>query len=158
MAAEQKTEMDGCPEVHPQRANPMARHGTNMQPIVAIADLDEARLQERALLFIWVNWAIQARQSEIELRKLLSTLGTDSLNWQAITYRVDISEGEGEVFDALAKWIGAEPIDRGNLIDGGCGALLWLRSGLIRASVVGALNHSQEQLLAITHGVFDPEK
>ena len=129
-----------------------------MKPIVTITDLNDAYLQERALIFIYVGWAIHARNAEKEVRRLLATLEKDFLKWQATSYRVDITDGEGEVFDALVEWIRADPIDRENLLAGGCGALLWLRSGSICASLVGACNHTQEQLIAISHGVFDAEK
>jgi hypothetical protein len=126
-----------------------------MKSILTIADLNEARSQERSIIFLWVNWAIQARHSEAEVRKLLQTLEKDYPDCRTALYRVDVSDQEGPLWNAFMAWLRPEFQTRGNLLYGGYGALLWLRAGSINASVVGALGHSQEQLLAITRGLFN---
>ena len=55
------------------------------------ADLDEAKSQPRALIFIWVDWSIQARQSEIAVRELIDLWQSAHGDYPMIAYRIDLS-------------------------------------------------------------------
>jgi hypothetical protein len=128
-----------------------------MKPVATIPDMEEARSKERAFIFLWVNWAIHARHSEIEVRRLLDTWVKDFPALPADAYRADVSAQEGHLWDALYDWLRAEPQAQGNLMWGGAGALLWVRSGVIAASTVNAANLGYEELLAGTRRVFELE-
>jgi hypothetical protein len=45
-----------------------------MKLVASTADLDEVRSLPRALIFIYVNWAIQARHSDAACRNFLAAL------------------------------------------------------------------------------------
>jgi hypothetical protein len=125
-----------------------------MKPITTRRDLDDARSQERAFIFLWVNWAIHARYSEIEVRRLLETWERGHPDCTAAAYRVDLSEQEGEIWNALGDWLRAES-QPGQMMAAGAGALLWTRSGSIVASELYAANCGFEQLLAVTRRAFE---
>jgi hypothetical protein len=126
-----------------------------MESITSVHDLDEARSQPRAFVFLYVNWAIQARHSIIVVRKFLEA-------WQAArptspipAYLVDLSDQTGEVWEAVRAWIRleGEPVDR--LTYGGYGSLLWVTSGSITAySVYLAEFGSIRFILAATSTIF----
>ena len=125
-----------------------------MKPIATISDLKQARSQERAIIFLWVDWAIHARRSEIVVKRFLESWERDHGDCKVESYRIDVGGQEGEIWDALFEWLPNEPEARGNLIWGGCGALLWLRSGSVIASVVYAADAGCDKLLAITNDAF----
>jgi hypothetical protein len=125
-----------------------------MKPITSKDDLDEALLKERAFVFLWVNWAIQARYSEAEVRRLLGTWEKDYPQCMAPAYRIDVSEQEGAMWDAVAEWLQAREPPRADLMWAGAGALLWLRSGSIVAAVKYAAQIGHDQLVTITRDSF----
>ncbi|VTS00331.1 unnamed protein product [Gemmata massiliana] len=128
-----------------------------MKRIAAISDLDEARAQSRALVFLWVNWAIHARKSLHKVREL--TLHCEKIRPELVApiYSADLSDQQGEIWDAVRNWIEAEgrPVD--HLTFSGVGPLLWLRFGRILAHVPFAGHYELDQLLAVTSGVFGAE-
>jgi hypothetical protein len=125
-----------------------------MKPIGTIADLNEARSREHSLIFVWVNWAIQARHSEKLIRQVIETLDRDHPECKFYPYRVDVSDQEGEIWDALVTWLRNEPQCKGNILSSGCGALLWLRNGAIVASLTNALVYDRAKLVAVTRSIF----
>jgi hypothetical protein len=125
-----------------------------MYPITAIPDLDEARLQPRALVFLWVNWAGQARQSEIVVRKLVEKWHSAHPTVPIPVYRVDLSDQSGEVWEAISSWLQSEgrPVDR--LTFGGYGSLLWITSGSIIAHSIFPAATEQAKLFNATVSIF----
>ena len=126
-----------------------------MKSITNIDDLQEARSAPRALVFIWVNWAVQARQSEAALNKLRES-------WQCVfpqhpipMYRADLSDQEGEVWDAIRALLETEgrPVDP--LTYGGNGALLWMSAGKILIHSVYLAQLEAPKLLLVTRSVFE---
>jgi len=125
-----------------------------MKPIANALDLDDARSQPQAFVFIWVNWAGQARQSEIVVRQLVDSWGTDHPECPAPAYRADLSDQEGEVWEAVRDWLRAEgrPVDQ--LAFGGGGALLLVRAGSIVLAVPYAAGIESRKLMAATASAF----
>lgn len=124
-----------------------------MNVITTVLDLNEARTQERALIFLWVVWAIHARYSEVVVRRLLESL-QEAPPIAVAPYRIDVSDQEGPVWEALKRWLQVEPMAKGNLLWGGAGSLLWVRSGTIAHSVVNAAQVEDDKLLEITREAF----
>lgn len=102
-----------------------------MKAITSKDDLQEARSAPRALVFLWVNWAVRARQSEAAMNKLLESWQRTFPQHPISVYRADLSDQEGEVWDAIRAWLETEgrPVDP--LTFGGYGALLWMIAGKI---------------------------
>ncbi len=126
-----------------------------MKDITSIADLDKMRSLPRALVFIYVNWAMQARRSDAACHRLLSALQREYQSEDIAVYRVDLSDQEGEVWIAIRKWFkdGGQPYD--SLSYGGCGALLWVRLGAVAAYVPYLAEVECNKLMAMTRGVFE---
>jgi hypothetical protein len=123
--------------------------------IGSAADLDKLRSVPRAVVFIYVNWAIQARRSEMACHEHMAKLEGDYPGLHGPIYRVDLSEQEGEVWVAMRKWLKGEGKPHDPLTYGGYGATLWVRSGEVAAYVAYPAEIDRSKLMAITRGVFD---
>jgi hypothetical protein len=126
-----------------------------MKLVASAAELDEVRSQPRALLFIYVNWAIQARHSDAACHDFLAKLQRDYPDEQISVYRVDLSEQQGEVWVGIRKWLKEEGQPHDWLSYGGYGAMLWLRQGQVKAYVPYLAEIECHKLMAMTRGVFE---
>ena len=126
-----------------------------MKLIASAAGLDEMRSLPRALVFIYVNWAIQARRSDAACRDFLAKLQREYPSEEIPVYRVDLSEQEGEVWVGIRKWLKEEGQPHDSLSYGGNGAMLWVRKGMVAAYVPYLAEIECHQLMAMTPGVFE---
>jgi hypothetical protein len=126
-----------------------------MKTVATTLDLEEARSQPRALVFIWVNWAIQARQSQVAFRRLVETLTASHPDCAAPAYFADLSGQEGPIWEAMRAWLQDEgrPVDQ--LTFGGAGALLWVRKGSIAMAAPFLAYIEHAKLVAATRSVFE---
>jgi hypothetical protein len=125
-----------------------------MKLILTAQDLEEVRVLPRAFVFIYVNWASQARFSEAAFRDFVSAWASAEPEFPIPTYRVDLSEQEGEVWEAIRKWLREEGQPYDSLTYGGYGALLWVRSGSVGASVPYIAVVERRKLVAVTRSIF----
>lgn len=126
-----------------------------MKLVASAADLDDMRSLPRALVFIYVNWAIQARHSDAACRDFLANLQREYPTEEIPVYRVDLSEQEGEVWVGIRKWLKEEGQPHDWLSYGGYGAMLWVRLGKVAAYVPYLAEIERHKLMAMTRGVFD---
>jgi len=128
-----------------------------MKVISSRRDLDDACSQVRALVFLWVDWSIEARHSEHALTDLLQSWARAFPDRPIPVYRADLSGQIGEIWDAIREWLRAEGQDADGLTLSGNGALLWLRQRKVAAAVghLAAVDH--EQRLAICRRVWQQE-
>lgn len=126
-----------------------------MKQIATTADLDEMRSLPRALVFIFVNWAMQARRSDAACHEFLSTLKSEHQSKDIPVYRVDLSEQEGDIWMGFRSWLkdGGQPYD--SLSYGGYGAMLWVRLGTVAAYVPYLAEIECHKLMAMTRGAFE---
>src|SRR5205823_3088526 len=111
------------------------RREAAMKPITTARDLEELRSLPRAFVFIYVSWAIQARQSDVAFRDFVTEWTLTEPDCSITVYRVDLSDQEGEIWTTLRKWLREEGQPYEQLTYGGYRALLWIRSGAVVASV-----------------------
>jgi hypothetical protein len=125
-----------------------------MKIIATKQDLDEALSQERALIFFWVNYAIQARYAEILVRHLLVSWLDEHASCQVSAYRVDISEPNSNGWETVREWLHAEKVTS-QVSDSG--SLFWVKSGKVALSVKYVLQYDDRKLLAVSESVFAPD-
>jgi hypothetical protein len=130
---------------------------STVTPIRTKRDLDSARQQPRAFLFLWVNWAYHARSSQKVVEKVITTWHDENPTEPIPSYIADVSDQCGEVWDALNAWLEAERRPTGQLMMSGVGPLLWLRSGHVIVHVLAPLIFEDYKLTAISRGVFAPD-
>jgi hypothetical protein len=126
-----------------------------MKPITTAHDLDELRSLPRAFVFIYVNWAIQARHSDAAFRDFVTAWDSTEPDCSIPVYRVDLSDQAGEVWTTLRKWLREEGQPYDQLTYGGYGALLWIRSGAVIASVPYVAVVERAKLVAATKSIFE---
>jgi hypothetical protein len=80
-------------------------------------ELAVALSQPRAFVFLWINWAGQARDSQLIVRKVVESWHTEYPDQAVPCYIVDVSDQCGEVWDALLEWLIAENCPAGQLDD-----------------------------------------
>ena len=126
-----------------------------MKPIITAHDLEEVRSLPRAFVFIYVNWAIQARHSDIAFRDFVAAWALTKPDCSIPVYRVDLSDQEGEVWKCIRNWLREEDQPYDQLTYGGSGALLWIRSGAVVASVPYVAAVERAKLMAVTKSIFE---
>lgn len=126
-----------------------------MNLIASAADLEEMRSLPRALVFIYVNWSMQALRSDAACRVFLAELQHEYQNEDIPVYRVDLSDQEGELWVGIRKWLKDEGQTHDLLSYGGYGAMLWVRRGIVGAYVSYLAEIECDKLLAMTRGVFE---
>jgi hypothetical protein len=129
-----------------------------MKPVTTIAELEEVRGAERAFVFLFVNWSVHALHSRRLVQKVVDTWTTKAPNRSAPCYSIDLSEQEGETWDAVAGWLRAHGRPAERLMLSGSGPLLWLARGSVVAHVPAPLSLSAEVLLAVTPAIFGSDK
>lgn len=110
------------------------------------------RAEPRALLFLWVNWAIHARQSRAVVTRLLEELNTTAHNVPC--YMADVSGQEGELWDALLHWLTADGRPAEHLLYCGAGPLLWVQEGKVVLHITDPFTHPLLQMTAVTRGAL----
>lgn len=109
----------------------------------------------RALVFIYVNWAMQARFSDVACREFLTELQREYQGEEIPVYRLDLSDQEGEIWVESRKWLYNDGQPHDDLSYGGCGAMLWVRLGAVVAYEQFLAGIECDKLLAMTRGVFE---
>lgn len=126
-----------------------------MKLILSVAHLEEMRSLSRALVFIYVNWAIQARRSDEACRGFLSELQREYKSEDIPVYRVDLSDQAGDVWEDIRNWMKDEGKPHDQLSYGGYGAMLWVRLGKIAAYVPYLAEIESHEMVAMTRDVFE---
>lgn len=128
-----------------------------MTPIRNRGELAAALSQPRAFLFLWVNWAIHARNSRVVADEVIAAWQTEHPDQPVPCYTVDVSDQCGEVWDALAEWLMAEGRPAGHLMMSGVGPLLWVQLGHVVLHVLAPLQFGPATLAAASRSVFASE-
>jgi hypothetical protein len=123
--------------------------------ISTFAELEAIRLCPRAMVFLWVDWAIQARKSVVAFEGLLARWKVEHPELSVESFVVDVSGQEGETWEAVRQWLAEQhqPVDE--LTFSGCGAVLWLLAGTIVGHTLYA-GQNPDVLLARTKASFQP--
>jgi hypothetical protein len=123
-------------------------------PIRDRSELTAALSQPRAFLFLWVNWAIHARNSRAVVEEVVASWQAEHPDQPVPCYTADVSDQCGEVWDALDEWLTAEERPADHLMVSGAGPLLWLRSGHVALHVLAPLQYDPAKLAATSRSVF----
>jgi hypothetical protein len=97
--------------------------------IATAEELSATTAADRAVLFIDVLWSGTAIRSRHVVSALEQEWRSDSSRPAVSFYRVDLSDQEGPIWDGVRQWLVAESVPADRLIDGGNGALVWIREG-----------------------------
>lgn len=125
-----------------------------MKPIRDTREFAAALTQPRAFLFLWVNWAIQARRSRAVVDEVVASWNGEEPCQPVPCYMVDVSDQSGDVWDALAAWLTAEGRPAGHLMMSGVGPLLWVRSGRVVLHVLAPIHYGPSKLVAASRDAF----
>lgn len=126
-----------------------------MKPVTTAHELEEVRSLPQALVFIYVNWANQARNSDVVVRDFVATWTLTEPECSLPVYRVDLSDQKGEIWATIREWLKGEGQPFDQLTYGGNGALLWVRSGAVVASVPYVAAGERTKLVAVTKNIFE---
>ncbi len=130
-----------------------------MHKIKTIADLDKLRVQERAVVFVWVDWAIHARQSVRTAERMIADWNSEHPGANMDMWQIDLSEQSGEMWDAVEEWLRSQSIpNAGLLMYEGYGAIMWVRSGTIVRYVINANSETVNGLVALMSQCFSGQE
>jgi hypothetical protein len=104
-----------------------------MKSITNAAELTQAIAAESAVIFLWVDWSIQARQSEAVILKAVQAVPAEA---RPNLYKVDVSSEEGELSKELREWLHQAGREHISLITAGAGSLLLCKAGRLVKSIV----------------------
>ena len=125
-----------------------------MKPIADVNDLQEARSQTRAFIFLYVQWATQARLSKLTVEELPSYWQVEQGQLPTAAYFADLSDQTGDVWNGIRDWLQSEGMPVDPLTYGGNGALLWVRDGRVMEFAGYVDGVALSALKAITRRVF----
>jgi hypothetical protein len=125
-----------------------------MKKIDSSIDLEEVRSLPRAFVFIYVGWAIQARRSQAAFREFVAAWNSSEPDLATPAYWVDLSNQEGEVWEAIRLWLRAQDQPFDELTYSGCGALVWIRSDSIMESVLSVETVERSKLMTVSKRIF----
>jgi hypothetical protein len=126
-----------------------------MQPIKRAADLKDVLDYPRAVILIWVNWAIHARKSADVVEGLLALWAEKHSDHPIAAFQVDVSEQSGELWDAFRSWLRKEGQKDDQLTFAGVGSLLFVRHGSVRGSISYPGDMKLPVLLSATSAAFE---
>lgn len=127
-----------------------------MIPIASARELATLSTLPRAIVFIYVNWSVQARQSDVAIRELLAAWQVDQASLALPAFRIDLTDQSGEIWEATRAWLRDERQPYDMLTYSGGGAIVWLRSGRVVATMPDAYR-GRDQLRATTMSLFADE-
>jgi hypothetical protein len=110
-----------------------------------------------AFLFLWVDWAVHARNSRRVVDDAVASWHAEHPGRPIPCYTVDVSDQSGELWDALAAWLTAEARPAVHLMMSGVGPLLWVRSGHVVLHALSPLQYGPARLAAMSRGAFPPD-
>lgn len=125
-----------------------------MKPIRDRSELAAALALPRAFLFLWVNWAIHARDSHTVTEEVVASWQTQNPDQPAPCFIADVSDQCGELWNALCEWLTAEGCPAGDLLMSGTGPLLWVRTGHVVLHVLAPLQYDSAKLVAANPCAF----
>jgi len=132
---------------------------TAMQKIDNIDELNALRDQQRAVVFLWVDWAIHARHSARAAEEMSDRWNHQHNDATIALSQVDLTEQSGEMWDAMNDWLASQDIaDATGLLYGGAGAVIWIRSGEIIRYVINANAETVDGLLEIMNHSFGSQE
>jgi hypothetical protein len=127
-----------------------------MEPIRDLRELAELLSQPRALLFLWVEWSMQASRSRAVVAQALELYEAKHPGSPVPCYTADVGDQSGEVWDLIAVWFAKEVLSADQFLWSGSGPLLWLRYGHIVHHLVSPLQFRAAYLVASSRTVFAP--
>jgi hypothetical protein len=128
---------------------------TPMIPIISIAELHRALYEPRMILFLYVNWSGQARDSELAVKKLLEHWSEEYPEYELPAYRIDLSEQEGEIWNGVRRWLSLANLPFDRLTYGGYGSLLWIVDGQVKMNSIYPANYTFGKLFHVTKSIFE---
>lgn len=108
---------------------------------------------DRLILQLDVDWASQAIESRSVIANFKQTIEGDPQYRDVVFRRFDCSEHEGPVWDAAERWLHEQNADI-YLMAGGCGAIVWSKSGKIVQTIPYAAKDGVDRLVTRTHLVM----
>jgi hypothetical protein len=127
-----------------------------MLAIENTADLMQAMTEPKTLLFLWVEWAVQARKSNSIVEGLLESWKANHREHSHPAYRVDLSSQSGELWEAIRTWLHSEGQAVDEVTYGGSGALLCVLAGKVALAVPNVSIVEPMKLAKVTEAVFSP--
>lgn len=100
-----------------------------MNAIKAIADFEAALAVPKAMLHLWVDWSVHARQSQVAVEKAVAFLATTNSYQPFPVFEIDVSAQSGDLWEAVAEWLQATGMPTGPLMGSGAGPIIWLQGG-----------------------------
>lgn len=126
-----------------------------MQKIETTVELNALIEQHRAVVFLWVEWAIHARHSAKVAKQFIDRWNRQHPKATITLSKIDVSEQSGKMWDSMTDWLESQDIpDATGLLYGGAGAIIWIRSGKIVRYVVNAAANGVDGLLVTTDQVL----
>jgi hypothetical protein len=109
--------------------------------------------QPRTFVILVVNWSVFSLQSEACVSAIADAWQGAEPELAAPLVRIDLSEGEGVIWDAVLNWLQREG-QPCHLLMSGTGPLLWVSHGHVLEHVVNPLQASKQSLIERTRALW----
>jgi hypothetical protein len=128
-----------------------------MNAIKAIAESEAAIAAPKAMLHLWVDWSVHARQSRVAVEKAVALLATTNSYQPLPVFEIDVSAQSGDLWEAVAEWLQATGMPTGPLMQSGAGPIIWMQVGQPVLHQLTPSQFSPSELASMTRHVFGLE-
>lgn len=122
-------------------------------PIRTSSELEFALSTPRAMVFLWVNWAVHAFSSRSIVARVLQAWRTVNSNPSVPCFEINVSDQCGEVWDSLTAWLSKEARPN-QILFAGSGSFLWIESGRVLAHVLNPNSFGESKLYRATCSIW----
>jgi len=124
-----------------------------MRNIVTPDDLQAMLVAQYAVIFVDVDWSMHSLQARRRVRSFVEVWNHQNLGSAVTFYRLDLTEQEGEIWDAVGQWLHGQPVPP-QIMVAGAGSLIWVSKGRIDHLLLSAVAISTKELIETTHRTF----
>ena len=119
------------------------------EPILSPSEFETVVASGTVVMHVDVDWASQAIQSRFVVHQLEEAIGNDPRFRDIRFCRIDCTEQNGPLWDAVETWFSKQPGGRDSIF-GGYGAVVWIVDGGIVDCAPSAALAGYDDLLART--------
>lgn len=147
----------GCHDERGPESIPLAAYSdssiASVPQIRTVAELERDARRRCLVLFIDVEWSVTAVRSREVITRLNSTINADNRLSHVELRRIDCTDQNSPFADAFDEWLARQNANP-NLISGGYGGVVWVRSGEVVDSVPSAVESGFDVILSRTVELF----
>jgi hypothetical protein len=126
---------------------------SEMQNIVSPEDLRKMLAAQHAVVFVDVDWSMYSVHARRHVQGFIEAWNQQNPGSVVTFYRLNLTEQEGVLWDAVGQWLQAQSVPR-QIMTAGAGSLIWVSNGKVDHSLLNAVTAKPTELIETTRRTF----